>query len=289
MSSRKRAGTTQLQALWPQLFVTGGLRVEDNTSFGVATVPRISVAWIAHRGSGAYGETKLKAAAGLGIKEPTIVQSFSPSPSFPGNPDLEPERSRSLEAGIEQRFLNDRAKVDVTWFDNRFEDIISTQTVSFNPFRGEYLNIGLTRARGAELTGELAPAPAVRISAGYTFLASEVLEGVADSVVFDVGEWLFRRPRQSGFAEVTGIWKRLTVDVTAVFVGKRVDNDFSALEPPMTTNDAYSLWNLRASFQFSPRLSVIGAVDNLWNDDYMEPLGYPALGRAGRLGVTARF
>jgi vitamin B12 transporter len=289
-ASRNNAGyTIQLQALWPDVFVTGGLRVEDNTSFGIATVPRASVAWIAHRGSGSYGDTKLKAAAGLGIKEPTIVQSFSPSPSFPGNPDLEPERSRSIEAGIEQRFLNDRAKIDVTWFDNRFEDIISTQTVSFNPFRGEYLNIGLTRARGAEMTGELVPAPAVRINAGYTFLASEVIEGVADSVVFDVGEWLFRRPRHSGFAEVTGIWKRLTVDVTAVFVGKRVDNDFSALEPPMTTNDAYSLWNLRASFQFSPRLSVIGAVDNLWNDDYMEPLGYPALGRAGRLGVTARF
>jgi outer membrane cobalamin receptor len=72
-------------------------------------------------------------------------------------------------------------------------------------------------------------------------------------------------------------------------VGERVDNDFSALEPPMTVNEAYSLWNLRASYQFSPRLSVIGAVDNLWNEDYMEPLGYPALGRAGRLGVTARF
>jgi vitamin B12 transporter len=289
-ASRNNAGyTVQLQALWPQLFVTGGLRVEDNSSFGVATVPRVSVAWIAHRGSGRYGDTKLKAAAGLGIKEPTIVQSFSPSSSFPGNPDLEPERSRSVEAGIEQRFLNDRAKVDFTWFDNRFEDIISTETISFNPFRGEYVNIGLTRARGTELTGELAPTPGIRVSAGYTFLASEVIEGVPDNVVFDVGAWLFRRPRHSGFAEVTGIWRKLTVDVTALFVGERVDNDFSALEPPMTVNEAYSLWNLRASYQFSPRLSVIGAVDNLWNEDYMEPLGYPALGRAGRLGVTARF
>jgi outer membrane cobalamin receptor len=43
---------------------------------------------------------------------PTILQSFSPSPSFLGNPDLEPERATTVDAGIEQRLLAQRLKSD---------------------------------------------------------------------------------------------------------------------------------------------------------------------------------
>ncbi len=46
-----------------------------------------------------FGETRLKASAGTGIKEPTMLESFSLSPFFLGNPDLKPERSRSVEVG----------------------------------------------------------------------------------------------------------------------------------------------------------------------------------------------
>jgi vitamin B12 transporter len=289
-ASRNNTGyTAQYQALWPRVFATVGFRVEDNASFGVATVPRGSIAWIAHTGSGKVGETKLKAAAGLGIKEPTILQSFSPPP-FAGNADLEPERSRSFEAGIAQRLLGDRAKLEVTWFDNRFRNIISSRTISFNPFRSQYFNIGLTRARGAEVTVELAPSTAVRVTTGYTLLASEILESTAPAnPVFRVGTWLFRRPRHSGSAAITWQRSRLMVDLYGVFVGRRVDSDFSSLEPPLLENEAYALWDLRASYRLSTQLSLYGAVDNLGDREYMEPLGYEALGRAARIGLRFGF
>ena len=105
---RRRATTSassvQHQALWARTFVTVGARVEHNDSFGTAAVPRGSIVYVAHQSSGTVGDTRLKASAGLGIKEPTMLQSFSPSPFFKGNPDLQPERSRTVEAGIEQRF-----------------------------------------------------------------------------------------------------------------------------------------------------------------------------------------
>jgi vitamin B12 transporter len=281
--------TVQYQALWPRVFATGGVRIEDNESFGTETVPRGSLAWIAHTGTGTVGDTKLKTAAGLGIKEPTIAQSFSPPP-FAGNPELEPERSRSVEAGVEQRLFHDRAKVDVTWFANRFRNIISTRTVSFNPFRSQYFNIGLTRARGAEMSVELAPSREVRATAGYTFLASEIIESTAPTnPVFRVGSWLFRRPRHSGFGEVAWTHDRLAVSLAGIFVGRRVDSDFSSLQPAIVENDAYALWDLRASYRVSALLSIVGAVDNLGNADYMEPLGYPALGRTARIGLRVGF
>ncbi|HEY7498586.1 MAG TPA: TonB-dependent receptor [Vicinamibacterales bacterium] len=289
-ASRNNAGySLQHQALWPRVFTTIGVRVEDNDSFGVSTVPRGSIAWIARTGSGSLGDTKVKASAGLGIKEPTIVQSFSPPP-FAGNLDLEPERSRTVEAGVEQRFLNDRAKVEVTWFANRFRNIISTRTVSFNPFRSQYFNIGLTRARGAELAVDLAPSKDLRLSTGYTLLASEILESTAPTnPVFRPGQWLFRRPRHSGFTSVTYQRDRVLVDVSGIFVGRRVDSDFSSLVPAIVENDAYALWNLRAQYRLSTHISVVAAVDNLTGSDYMEPLGYRALGRTARLGVKVGF
>jgi outer membrane cobalamin receptor len=281
--------TLQYQAMWPRVFATGGFRVEDNDSFGTATVPRGSLAWIAHTGTGTIGDTKLKTAAGLGIKEPTISQSFSPPP-FAGNPDLEPERSRSVEAGVEQRLFHDRAKLEVTWFANRFRNIISTRTLGFNPFRAQYFNIGLTHARGAEMSVAVAPTRAVHATAGYTFLASEIIESTAPTnPVFQVGSWLFRRPRHSGFGEVAWTHDRIAVSLAGIFVGRRVDSDFSSLQPAIVENAGYALWDLRGSYRLTPMLSVTGAVDNLGNADYMEPLGYPALGRTARIGLRVGF
>src|SRR4029077_6052891 len=123
----------------------------------------------------------------------------------------------------EQRFANDRAKVEATWFDNRFRNLISTRTTSVNPFRSQYFNIGLTRARGAELSAIVAPTEAIRGRAGYTLLASEVVDSTSPTnVVFQPGMWLFRRPRHSGFAGVTIHTGRLGVDLNGIFVGRFV-------------------------------------------------------------------
>src|SRR4029077_11705519 len=123
-ASRDNVGLTlQHQALGSQVFVTSGVRIEHNDSFGTATVPRVGAAWYLRKGGDAAGTTRLHATAGKAIKEPTIQQSFSPNPFFLGNPDLEPERTRTLDAGIEQRLAHDRVRLDLTWFDNRYRNI----------------------------------------------------------------------------------------------------------------------------------------------------------------------
>jgi len=290
-ASRNNVGwTLQHQALWSRVFVTGGLRVEHNDSFGTAVVPRGSIAYVAHRAQGALGDTRLKASAGRGIKEPTLLQSFSISPFGLGNPALEPERSRSVDVGIEQRLISDRARIELTWFGNRYRNIISTQTISFNPFTSQYFNIGLTRARGAELSGELAPAAGVLIRGGYTRLDSKVIDSTSSfSTVFAPGQWLLRRPRHSGFVGVGFTRARFTADLAGVFVGRRVDSDFSSLVPPLLSNDGYATWDLRAAYRLMGPLSVTIAADNLADADYMDPLGYLALGRAFRGGVKVGF
>jgi outer membrane cobalamin receptor len=289
--SRNNFGwSVQHQATWRRVAVTAGGRVEHNDSFGTAAVPRGSISFVAHPSTGALGETKLKASAGLGIKEPTLIQSFSLSPFFLGNPALSPERSRTVEAGVEQRLANDRVKVDVTWFDNRYRDIISTRTTNPATFASEYFNIGLSQARGAEIAFDVAPASGVHARAGYTFLASEILDSTSpNNVVFQAGQWLFRRPRHSSFIGAVWTWQRITADVDGVIIGQFVDSDFSSLQPPIVMNDGYATWNARLALKITRQLSGTCAIDNVADAHYMEPLGYPALGRAVRLGIRVGF
>jgi len=289
-ASRDNVGLTlQHQALWARVFVTAGVRIEHNDSFGTATVPRVGAAWYARTGGDAVGTTRLHGSAGRGIKEPTILQSFSTNPFFLGNPHLEPERSGAVDAGVEQRLAHDRVRVDLTWFDNRYRDIIALQTINPQTFSSQYFNIGLTRARGVELTGDVALVSGLRASAGYTLTDSEILESTSTSPVFKAGNWAFRRPRHSGFAGVSWTGGRAAIDLSGSLVGRRVDSDFASLTPPMLENSRYALWDLRGSLQLTRVIAFTGAVDNLTDSDHMDPLGYPVLGRAIRVGVRTKW
>ena len=283
----------QHQAVWRRIVVTVGGRFEHNASFGNAGVPRGSIVVVAHE-SGAsratFGDTRLRASAGLGIKEPTVLQSFSPSPFFRGNPDLQPERSRSVDAGVEQRLFGDRARVEVTWFDNEYRNLISTRTTNPATFEAQYFNIGLTQARGAEIVADAAPGSALRLRGGYTFLDSEIVDSTSpSSIVLQPGKWLFRRPRHSGFVGASWSQGRISADLSGLFIGRFVDSDFSSLQPPILEHPSYTTWDARLSVAVAPHAAVLLSIDNLTDTDYQEPLGYPALGRAVRVGLRVGF
>jgi outer membrane cobalamin receptor len=282
--------SAQHQMLWPKVFVTLGGRIEHNDSFGTAAVPRATVVYVARSASHAIGDTHFKASAGTGIKEPTMLESFSISPFARGNPNLKPERSRSAEIGIEQRFARDRAKVELTYFHNRFDDVITVVTTNPSTFEGEYANVGLTRARGLEAGVQVRPVAAVHVRAGYTLLDSKILESDRpDDVLFGLGKQAFRRPRHSGFAGVGIKWKRATADLTGVFVGSFVDSDFGLFVPALVENPGHTIWDARVTLAVTSRLTGILSIDNLTNQDYSEPFGYQPLGRAARVGLRVGF
>jgi len=74
-----------------------------------------------------------------------------------------------------------------------------------------------------------------------------------------------------------------------LFVGRFVDSDFASLQPPILEHDSYTTWDARLSVKIVPQASFLLSIDNLADADYMEPLGYRALGRAIRAGVRVGF
>jgi len=252
-------------------------------------VPRVSTSVLVHPGHDAFGETRLKFNAGLGVKEPNMLESFSPSPFGLGNPDLLPERTRSVDIGVEQRLAGDRAKIEAVYFDNRYRNLVATRTISFTPFTSQYFNIGLTTARGVELSTEVAPVAAVRISGGYTLTDSEIVESTSTSPVFAPGQPAFRRPRHHGFLQFGWTRNAVSVDLTGTFVGRRTDSDFFALATPVPSVDPYALWGLSGQYRITSLTAVFVRVDNLTDKEYMESFGYPSWRRTASAGVRVGF
>ena len=198
-----------------RLFVTAGLRVErihrdalepDPNPYAprpafpadtlVAVTPKVSAAFFLRTPSArARAWTKLKASAGTGIRPPDAFEI-----AFTDNPALKPERSRSVDAGVEQALAGGAVRLDATLFANRYDDLIvavgrSLQDAS--KFRTD--NISNARARGLELAAAVRPAAGVEATFTYTFLDTAILpvdglSGVAPSP-FSPGDPLIRRPR----------------------------------------------------------------------------------------------
>jgi vitamin B12 transporter len=271
-----------------RLFATAGVRLDHNESFGFYVSPRISLAVLARQpgAKGLIGTTKIKANFGLGIKEPTLMESYSGSPYAKGNPDLRPEKTVSFDAGIEQHFNSNRGALELTYFQNRFKDQIGYAISDPITYAGSYFNIGKSRARGLEISLSRDLVWKISLSGAYTFLDSEVLESTSSfDPVYDKGQELLRRPRHSGSIDLK--WKsgRWTFGGSVLLVGARTDSDFASLG--MTRNKGYHVVNLLANFSLMNEVSLFMALNNAANEQYMQVLGYPSLRRNFRVGLRA--
>jgi outer membrane cobalamin receptor len=273
--------------LHQRFFAAAGVRLEHNQSFGFSATPRLSLAWHARpQAQGRkLGLTKLRANFGLGIKEPTLVESFSKSPFFLGNADLKAERSASYDIGVEQHFGDGRGVVEVTFFDNRYRDQIGYVTTDFTTFAGTFFNIGKTRARGVEISFRQDMGWGVEVSGSTTFLDGVVLQNSsAADPVFAAGQALFRRPKHSGYLDLRWQPGRFTFAATGTALGSRLDSDFLGLD--LKRNRAFGVLDLLVSFRLFSGMNLFAVVNNALDRSYMEALGYRALPARFRIGFS---
>jgi outer membrane cobalamin receptor len=296
-----------------RLNVTGGVRAEQirrdtleadpaaflpRPTFTPDTVmsvnPKASVSYIVRGGSGSgtagdgsgLGVTRLRASAGTGIRPPDALEI-----AFTDNPHLKPERSRSVEGGVEQDFAGGAIVTGATVFSNRYEDLI----VAVGPdlrdasiFRTD--NISNARSRGVELSTSARTRWGLDVRAGYTYLETALLavdrgHGQAPAP-FVVGQQLLRRPRHQFSADLAIVRSRATAFVQVGARARVLD-----VEPSYGTygglfwNHGYAVVNAGASFRVGRGIEVIGRMANLLDRAYEETLGFPAPGRMITVGV----
>jgi outer membrane cobalamin receptor len=288
-----------------RLFVTGGVRVEDirrdslagisdpfspRPAFGsdriVSTNPRAAAAWYIRPGAGR--STKIRAAAGTGIRPPDAFEI-----AFTDNPSLKPERSRSVEAGVDQAVASGHALLEATAFRNTFDDLIVAVGRFQQSSRYRTGNISNARARGLELAstfrGRAGGLIDVQVRAGYTFLDTDILavdRGGAAPPPFKPGDPLLRRPRHQWSLDLSASGARASGWIRGGGRGRALD-----VEPSLGTfgglfdAPGYAVWNAGAAWRLSKAIELVGRVENLFDRRYEETLGFPALGRGAMAGL----
>jgi TonB-linked SusC/RagA family outer membrane protein len=163
-----------------QLFVTGAVRRDENSSFGAdfgaAVYPKATVSWVAADNNAArwLNNLRLRGAFGESGQQPDVNAAFTfvapvtatvlsggvPAVTFGafggrlGNTKLKPERSREFEVGFDVSTLRSRISLQTTYYHKRTRDAIvqrdlaPSQTAGVNVFD----NVGVVTNKGLEVS-----------------------------------------------------------------------------------------------------------------------------------------
>jgi vitamin B12 transporter len=258
------AGFAQAQVnLWDRLLVTGGVRQDSYNVFGDATTYRVTAGYLLKETG-----TKFRGSYATGFKAPTLNDLFFQG--F-GNPDLKPEKSQSMDLGIDQSFFQDRLQLNAGYFWNRFNNLIQfifDPTVCPSSTGACPINVGAAKAQGWELGFKFIIMEGLHLRGQYTY----TLTRAYDNPTTPLGEDK-RLPRWPVDQASVGLTYqpiepvRLTVDYR--FVGPR-NNDLA--NTPSQQLSSFNVVNASASYDVTKHWQVFGRVDNLFNTRYEEVL-----------------
>jgi len=98
---------------------------------------------------------------------------------------------------------------------------------------------------------------------------------------------LLRRPANSGSVILNLYYAKLNWNFIGYFSGVRTDINFFTLAP--VNNPGYARFDMAASYNVSHGLALTARVINLFNRQYQDAYGYPALGQTYYFGMRYTF
>lgn len=239
-----------------------------------------------YRFAAAYriGDTgaKLRASFGTGAKAPTIQQRFDNTVVFGqrvrGNPDLEIEKSRGYDIGLDQSLFGGLLEVSVTWFHNDIENLIE-----FDAAQETFVNVNAAETKGVEFAAELRPLEWLRLRGSYTHL---------DAIDANTGQELRRRPEHVAKGTVAiEPFAGAQIAATVVYQSRHFNLDFN---PDLPTRDrqivgGFTRLDLTGDLEINPSATLFFRAENLTDADYQEVRSFSTAGRSAYAGVRVKF
>jgi outer membrane cobalamin receptor len=240
--------------------------------------PKVASVYRLRKGGEIFGATTVHGSFGTGIRPPSAFDI-----AFTDNPALKPERTISMDSGIEQRLFHDRVSVGTTYFYNRYYDLIVSlggSLANLSTFLSD--NLANSRAQGLETEVRFRPNRMVFITGNYTYLDSEVLSLNGSSTLvqtyYRLGMPLLRRPQNSGAVTSTFQYRKVTANVTGYFRGQVLDVEPNyGISAGIYPNPGYADVGVNLNYAVSKRVTLYANLRNILNQYYEEALGYPAL------------
>jgi vitamin B12 transporter len=251
------------------------LRHDDNSQFGGATTANAAWGWQP------TGALRVRASWGQGFRAPNFNELYYPGffGFFAGSADLRPERSRSLEAGLEYA-PSAGLSIGASLYRTRVRDLIAFA----EPGTNNAINVADAELEGVELEGRWTRG-AWTASGNATWQSA-----LGDDTDFDGGrDRLLRRAPRKAHASIDyrfGNGALLGIDGDAV--AARPDMDFDAFPAQPIHLGGYGLVHVRGSWPLARGWELEARVENLFDRDYELVHGYATPGRSGTVQVRWR-
>ncbi|MFS4456769.1 TonB-dependent receptor plug domain-containing protein [Maribacter sp. 2304DJ31-5] len=198
---------------------------------------------------------------------PALTQLFG---DFGANPNLEPEENRTVEGGLEYA-IDNQLRLSAVYFDRNEKNIIG--------FDQNFRSINITDeidAKGVEAEISWRPNSTVNLNINYTFTERK-------------GDNAIRIPKHKVNASFDySFSKRTSASLTYAYTGNRTDTDFTVFQG--VDLEAFSLVGLYAEHELMPnKLKVFINANNLFNEEFVEVLGFTARGRNINAGFNLKL
>ena len=241
--------------LTPDLDLSLSARFDEHSQFGGNTTGRAALAWRAGP------NTVVRASLATGFRAPSLNEMFGP---FGANANLNPERSRSAEIGVEHDFGG--AQLGFAVFRTDIADLINYVNGGYNQVAGT------TTSEGFELTSEIAISNAVSFFGNYTYTDARNQANMQ----------LSRVPRHDLTLGLSGEWQNdWSGQFTMRHVADRLDG---AVEM-----SRYTVSDLTVARQVNDTAEIYLRVDNLFDKEYQTTRGYGTSDRAFYFGIRGTF
>ncbi|MDO8546268.1 MAG: TonB-dependent receptor [Nitrospirales bacterium] len=257
------AGFADIHAtILDRILFTGGVRNDSYNVVGSATTYRVTGGYLLKEAG-----TKFRGSYATGFRAPTINDLFHPDGS---NPNLKPEKSRSMDIGVDQKFHEDKLLLSGGYFWNRFQELIQLDA-AFIP-----QNVGNALTHGWELGMQYRVLQNLDLRGQYTYTLTRNL---------DNGNRLARRPvDQASIGLSYQPISQLRVSLDYRFVGGRV-NDAANAQRMLS----YDVVNVSATYDVTKQWQVFGRIENLFDKDYEEVLFFGTPSRSVFAGVKFTY
>ena len=266
--------------LWDALTLAASVRHDDNSEFKNANTRRFEASYALPD-----SDTRLRAVYGTAVKNPSFSERFGFFTNFQGNPDLQPEESKSWEVGIDQTLLDGNLLLGVTYFRARLKNEIDGFVFDPMTFAFTSENVdGTSNREGVEVSLDASLSDRLTAKASYTY--TDATE--RNDTRREIDE--IRRPRHLASASINWLaMNNLNLSLNVQYNGEQKDQDFNSFPATTETLDDFTLVNLAANYQVNKQLSFYTRLENLMDENYEEVLGYQTLERGVYVGVRYNF
>ncbi|MGL6028000.1 MAG: TonB-dependent receptor domain-containing protein, partial [Vibrio sp.] len=245
------------------LSAESNFRWDDNSAYGTFWTYQFGLGYQVSQA------VKLVGLYGTSFKAPSFNDLYWPLDCtygcYQGNPDLEPEETKSGEIAIESNF--DLFDLRIAAYRSDVDKMIISDSTSL-------ANIDKAVIRGYELSSSIDLGP----------LSHQISYDYLDTENKATGKQLVRRAKHSAKWNVTYALEFWQFDVTYFYQGKRFDDTAN-----LTVLDPYSLVDVAASYHFDSGITLSGKVGNLFDKEYETAKNYKTPERNYYASIVYKF